>query len=193
MGRGRRGSTRLLVLATLVGLSFALDPGLPGGEDVAVERPVVFTTWRILGVEDGLPDASIRSVRVVGDEVWVGTDGGLGLLRDHGWGVWTADDGLPGAPISAIDEEPGTGDMWLGTLGGGLVRFTAGRFDRFTQFDSGLAGDQVFAVVAAEERIWVATNGGISSLEPATGSWDLHVEPTVGVAAGRGAAARSCP
>jgi len=166
-----------VALATLMGFVGVADAGSSVRKEKTVDGPRVYSTWQTFTAEDGLPDTSIRSIRVSGDDVWVGTDAGLALRRDDGWTGWTAADRLPEAPISAIDEDPRTGDLWLGTLGGGLVRFTAGRFDRFTQFNSGLAGDQVFAVAVAEGRTWAATNGGISSYEPTADSWELYVEP----------------
>lgn len=166
-----------VALAALTGFVAVADAGRSVREEKAVDGPRVYSTWQTFTADDGLPDASVRSLHVSGDAVWVGTDAGLALRRDGGWKGWTAADGLPEAPISAIDEDPRTGDLWLGTLGGGLVRFTAGRFDRFTQFNSGLAGDQVLAVAVAEDRIWAATNGGISSYEPTVDGWDLYLDP----------------
>jgi hypothetical protein len=170
------GAARAVVLATVVALVGLTDSGGSDRGDRADGAPVDLE-WRTYGVEDGLPGASVRSIHVSGDDLWVGTDSGLALGRDGRWTGWTTDDGLPRAPISAIDVDPRTGDVWLGTLGEGLVRFTAGRFDRFTQFNSGLAGDQVFDVAVEDGGILAATNGGLSSFEPATDVWDLFVEP----------------
>jgi ABC-type branched-subunit amino acid transport system substrate-binding protein len=78
--------------------------------------------------------------------------------------------------ITAIDVDPETDDLWLGTWGGGLVRFSAGRFDKFDQLNGGLAGDLVFAVAVAGERVWAATNAGLSSFDPIREVWDLHAE-----------------
>jgi ABC-type branched-subunit amino acid transport system substrate-binding protein len=172
---GRRAS--VVLLAAAMGAQGATRAENSAGKATAVVGPRVYVQWQTFAVEDGLPDASIRTIHVSGDDVWVGTDSGLARWRDDRWRSWTADDGLPGAPIGAIDTDPRTGDVWLGTQGGGLIRFTAGRFDRFTQFNSGLAGDQVFAVAVAGGRVWAAGNGGISAFEPAGGSWDLYLEP----------------
>ncbi len=160
----------LMVLFALQGS----DP--PGSAEVGMgdELPFVYTTWRTFTTADGLPDDKIRVVRVWGDKVWVGTEGGLALFKEGVWESWTSKDGLPWPSISAIDVSPKTEDVWLGTWGGGLVRFTGGRFDRFDQLNSGLAGNLVFAVLVDGDRIWAATNGGISSFDTRSGTWSLH-------------------
>jgi len=140
-----------------------------------------YPTWQTFTTEDGLPDSSIRAIRVTDDGVWVGTDGGLALREDGTWRSWSAADGLPDAPVTAIDVDARTGDTWLGTWGRGLVRFTGGRFDRFTQFNSGLAGDLILDIVVDDGIVWTATNEGISSFKPTTGSWGLYLEARVDV------------
>jgi len=161
--------------AALVSLGLALGPFTPvSALPPDLGSPLVYTAWRNIGVPEGLPNDSIRSVRVVDDQVWVGTDGGVSRLERGEWKSWTAADGLPPYPISAIDLDLETRDLWLGTWGGGIVRFTAGRADSFNQFNSGLAGDLVFAVVVAEGRVWAATNGGLSVFDPPADSWELY-------------------
>jgi hypothetical protein len=88
--------------------------------------------------------------------------------------TWNHDDGLPVDAVSAIDIDPETHEVWLGTWGGGLVRFSGGRFDTFNQFNSGLAGDLVFDVALKHGRVWAATVGGVSSYDPATDRWELY-------------------
>jgi len=146
------------------------------GADAERAGPSFYPDWKTYTSSDGLPDASIRAIRVVGDDVWVGTAGGLALRGRDGWRCWTAEDGLPEASVSAIDVDARTGDVWLGTWGGGLVRFTGGRFDRFTQFNSGLAGDLILDVSVLNGVVWVATNAGVSSFEPTAESWGLYLE-----------------
>jgi ABC-type branched-subunit amino acid transport system substrate-binding protein len=99
---------------------------------------------------------------------------------DADWRALGDRDGFPRAAISAGATDQRTGDVWVGTWGGGLVRSTAGRFDRFTQFNSGLAGDLIFDVTVVGGRIWVATNAGVSSYEPTTNNWGLYLDPAEG-------------
>ncbi|MHC4768628.1 MAG: ABC transporter substrate-binding protein [Planctomycetota bacterium] len=150
-------------------------PAAPPREE-PVRRPVVYDGWQTYTTGNGLPDDRILAVRVAGDGVWVGTAGGLARFENGSWTTWTADDRQPLPAISAIDLDPRSHDVWLGTWGGGLVRFTGGRFDRYSQLNSGLAGNLVFAVAVTGDRVWAATNGGLSSFSVNSDTWDLHFE-----------------
>ncbi|MHC5008016.1 MAG: ABC transporter substrate-binding protein [Planctomycetota bacterium] len=150
-------------------------PAAPPGEE-PVHLPVVYDDWQTFTTGDGLPDDRVRAVHVAGDTVWVGTEGGLARFENGSWTSWTATDGLPAPAISAIDLDPRSRDIWLGTWGGGLARFTGGRFDRYGQLNSGLAGNLVFAVAVTGDRVWAATNGGLSSYDLISDTWDLHFE-----------------
>jgi len=145
-------------------------------DESAIGDAEVFSTWTTYTTRDGLPDDRVRAVRVDGDRVWIGTDGGLalveGTLRRH----WTAKDGLPHPVVNAIDVDASTGDVWLGTMGGGMARFTGGRFDAFHQLNSGLAGNLVFDVRVADGNVWCATNGGVSVYDVRNKSWSLYAE-----------------
>ena len=171
-GKGRILSTVGAIAATC---AVALGPGqaVSGSEGSSVK---VYGTWRVFTKADGLPHDRIRSLRVSGGQVWVGTEKGLALHEDGIWKKWGAQDGLPWPAISAIDVDEKTHDVWLGTWGGGLVRFCGGRFEQFNQFNSGLAGDLVFAVAVIGDRVWAATNGGLSSFDFIRDEWDLHAE-----------------
>jgi len=76
--------------------------------------------------------------------------------------------------ISATATDPSTHEIWIGTWGNGLYRQTAGRLDRFDQFNSGLAGNIVFDVLYVGGRVWAATNGGLSVYDPTRREWELH-------------------
>ncbi len=140
------------------------------------EPPVVYESWHTYTTRDGLPHDKILAIHVLDGAVWVGTAGGLALLEGDAWTSWTEHEGLPWPEVSAIDIDTRTGDVWLGTWGGGLIRFSGGRFDQFNQLNSGLAGNLVFAVVAAGDRVWAATNAGLSTLNTVSDTWDLHFE-----------------
>jgi ABC-type branched-subunit amino acid transport system substrate-binding protein len=133
----------------------------------------VYTTWRTFTTRDGLPHNSIRAIRVFEDQVWVGTADGLAMREGQSFRSWTRKDGLPARVISAIDVDPVTRDVWLGTWGWGLVRFTAGRFDQFDQMSTGLAGNLVFDVVVDGDRVWAATNAGVSLFDVRHDTWEL--------------------
>jgi ligand-binding sensor domain-containing protein len=65
--------------------------------------------------------------------------------------------------------------VWIATMGG-LSRYSAGRFDAFTQLSSGLANDVVYSVAVQGDFVWVATAAGGSRLNTRTGEWTLFNE-----------------
>lgn len=139
-------------------------------------QPQAPAHWEVFTVRDGLPDDGIREIQIHGEMIWVGTDAGLAISARPGWKSWRTFDADPrlGPPaVSRICIDARTRDAWIGTWGWGLYRCSAGRFERFDQLGSGIAGDIVFAVAAGNERVWVATNGGLSSFEPRSGTWSL--------------------
>ena len=169
----------------LVGCVILAAPAACGAaapfDDAGGQRSV-HSAWRTYTTRDGLPHDGIRAVHVFGEQVWVGTDGGLALYEAGAWKSWTRNrESLPAQIISAIEVDPKTRDVWLGTWGDGLVRLSAGRFDRFDQINSGLAGNLVFDITIFGNRIWAATNGGISSFDPFSDTWRLYFARRSGV------------
>jgi ligand-binding sensor domain-containing protein len=89
---------------------------------------------------------------------------------------WTEKDGLPWRVVTAIDVDPKTGDVWLGLFGGGLARFSGGRFDHWHQLNSGLVNDVVYGVAVENDNIWAATTAGASRYNTVTGEWTIFTE-----------------
>ncbi len=159
---------------------------LPAGAD---ELPYVYTKWKHFTVHEGLPNDHIMSVKADGPRVWIGTEDGLACLdkptgKITTWEFTDADnDGradepytLPWKVITAIDVDPKTGDVWLGLFGGGLARYSAGRFDHFHQLNSGLVNDVVYGVAIENENVWAATTAGASRYNTVTGEWSIYTE-----------------
>jgi len=144
----------------------------------APKLPFVYTKWRQFTVADGLPNDHIFAVKVDGPRVWIGTENGLAML-DKGTGKirsWTEKDGLPWRVVTAIDVDQKTGDVWLGLFGGGLARFSGGRFDHWHQLNSGLVNDVVYGVAVENDNIWAATTAGASRYNIKTGEWTIFTE-----------------
>ena len=143
------------------------------------ELPYVYTKWKHFTVADGLPNDHIFAVKADGPRIWVGTEDGLALI-DKPSGkvarVWKEKDGLPFRAITAIDVDPKTGDVWLGLFGGGLARYSAGRFDHFHQLNSGLINDVVYGVAVQDDFVWAATTAGASRYHPVNGTWKIFTE-----------------
>ena len=96
--------------------------------------------------------------------VWVGTNRGFGYIAQGKYRQFTAADGAGSHRIRAIVADR-DGVVWLGTEGGGLLRYENDRFTRFTQQD-GLASDMVYALAKDNAgRLWIGTyKGGVDVL-----------------------------
>jgi len=140
--------------------------------------PYVYTRWEQFTKAEGLPDDHVFAVKADGDRVWIGTEDGLACLnkRTHEVQTWREADGLPWRVVTGIDVDPKTGEVWLGLFGGGLARFSGGRFDHWHQLNSGLVNDVVYGVCVENENIWAATTAGASRYTPATGEWAIFTE-----------------
>ncbi len=157
----------------------AAPPGTPTSGADSEKLPEVYRSWQTFTTRDGLPHGGlphndVLALRVAGDQLWVGTKGGLALREGGVWKSWTEADGLPCAMITAIDIDDRSHDVWLGSWGEGLIRLSGGRFDKFDQLNSGMAGNLVFAVAVVGHHIWAATNGGLISFDTINDAWELH-------------------
>jgi ligand-binding sensor domain-containing protein len=158
----------LALLAVTVAFGADQPPGLP----------YVYTKWKHFTVADGLPNDHIFAVKADGDHIWIGTEDGLALLDKKTGKIrsWGEKDGLPWRVVVGIDVDPKTGDVWLALFGGGLARFSGGRFDSFTQLNSGLVNDVVYGVAVEHENIWAATTAGASRYNTVTHEWTIFNE-----------------
>ncbi|MCW5966150.1 MAG: hypothetical protein KIT83_19080 [Bryobacterales bacterium] len=156
-----------LLVIVLTGLAFA-EPG----------TPYVYKNWRQFTVEDGLPNDHIFAVKSQGNHIWVGTENGLARIDKRSGKVesWTEAEGLPWRVVTGIDVNPRTGEVWLALFGGGLARFSAGRFDHWHQMNSGIVNDVAYGVAVQDEFVWVATTAGASRYNTVTKEWQIFTE-----------------
>lgn len=148
-------------------------------KDPSPGLPFVYEHWEVFTPESthgGLPNEHIFYVKVDGKRVWIGTEDGLACYEEGKFKNWNKKDGLPWHVISGIDVSPVTGDVWLALFGGGLCRFSGGRFDHFHQLNSGLVNDVVYGVAVQDHMIWAATTAGVSSYNTVTGEWTIYTE-----------------
>jgi frataxin-like iron-binding protein CyaY len=159
-----------IALCAVAGLAAAAGP--------AEKLPYVYTKWKQFTVEDGLPNDHIFAVKVDGPRVWIGTEDGLAMLDKRTGKIksWTEKDGLPFRAVTAIDVDKKTGDVWLGLFGGGLARFSGGRFDHWHQLNSGLVNDVVYGVAVENDNVWAATTAGASRYNVKTHEWTIFTE-----------------
>ena len=125
-----------------------------------------------LGVDDGLPNATIYSVQQdKSGYLWLGSTNS-GLLRFDGYrfdefAVLTSaelqQNQTPDVGVVLIDKHD---NIWAGTWGLGLSRLDAGTqtLHRYTEAH-GLAGNQIQALMLdAQHRLWVGTTSGLSRI-----------------------------
>jgi len=143
--------------------------------DKKLENMPIYGNWKTYTTKDGLPSDKIYSVRVDEDRVWAGTNHGLALLENGKWTVYDEEDGLAHRSVLSIDVSPITGDLWAATMSG-LNRFSGGKFEKYTQFNSGLANDVIYSVICDGKDVWVATGGGAGVLDTYTGKWGIYTE-----------------
>ena len=144
----------------------------------AEKLPYVYTKWKHFTTEDGLPNDHIFAVKVDGPRVWVGTENGLAMIDKRTGKIksWGEKDGLPFKVVTGIAVHPKTGDVWLALFGGGLARFSGGRFDHFHQLNSGLVNDVVYGVAIENDNIWAATTAGANRYNTVSGEWTIFTE-----------------
>lgn len=114
---------------------------------------------------DGL---AANEVRALAEDrqgrLWVGTNGGLSLLQPDGrFRSFGAADLFPEAGVVAILEDAASGALWLGTLGGGLLRFRPADGElRRLQAGDGLRSDDIgFLVEDVTGHFWLGTSAGL--------------------------------
>ena len=159
-------------------LLWALPLMALAAETPPLALPYVYTQWEQFTTSNGLPNDHIFAVRAAGDKVWVGTENGLACYdkRTRTFKSWTEKEGLPWRVVSALDVNPKTGEVWVGMFGGGLARFSAGRFDHFNQMNSGLVNDVVYGVAIEHDNVWAATTAGASRYDTVKDKWTIFTE-----------------
>jgi PAS domain S-box-containing protein len=106
---------------------------------------------------EGLPGNAVLSIAgKAGDGVWVGTYNGLAHIRADVVTTYTIRNGLPRNDIRGllVDRQ---GNVWIGTDGGGLCRFSNGKFETLTTAN-GLSSNSV-GVIAQDSAgtLWIGT------------------------------------
>ena len=135
----------------------------------------LYGNWRNFTSKDGLPGDKTYCVRIDGERVLVGTHEGLAVYENGKWRTYTTKDGLAHNGILAIDVSEQTGDVWLGTMGG-LTRWSTGKFENFTQMNSGMPNDLIYGVLCDGKDVWVATGGGAGQYDTYTKRWEIFTE-----------------
>ncbi|MCK6543108.1 ATP-binding protein [bacterium] len=129
-------------------------------------KDALFITY---GNEEGILDNVIQCLFVDRkNRVWLGTDLGVSML-DFGnqntrhTSLHLGTNGLPNFPIHALYEDP-EGAMWIGTDGGGLTRWSDGKYKLYNK-TNGLTNNFINVVLKDRSGIvWIGTKGGLHAL-----------------------------
>jgi PAS domain S-box-containing protein len=112
--------------------------------------------------EQGLPENDVRSIVQTRDGyLWLATEEGLARFDGVHFKVFDKHsvDAIKNNFILSLFEDS-EGTLWIGSWGGGLTRFSRGRFDTYTKSD-GLGDDIVNAITQDRDgHIWIGTGGG---------------------------------
>jgi len=148
------------------------------GSATASEHPPLF---KLLGRFDIGQNIYARSLLAADDTLWVGTSAGLmdiSLVEYTPRKIYTRDDGMANEYVFAVGRER-SGDIWLGTNGGGASRFRDGEIKTF--FPShGLADYWVYAF--AQQRngdLWIGTWAGANKMDPDAETFETYVEELI--------------
>ncbi len=171
-----RTSLQAVALAAIMS-TLAVQAQSPSAKG-PVKLPYVYTKWKQFTTAEGLPNDHIFAVKADGPKVWVGTEDGLACIDKRTGKIqsWGEKDGLPFKVVTALEVDKKTGDLWLGMFGGGLARFSGGRFDHWNQLNSGLVNDVVYGVALQGDNVWSATTAGCSRFNTKTGEWTIFNE-----------------
>ncbi|MEW6364578.1 MAG: two-component regulator propeller domain-containing protein [Acidobacteriota bacterium] len=121
-------------------------------------------TWRSWGPEQGLPSRAVTAFAEDHDgAIWIATQRGLARLYNEKLTTWTRSGGIPEVFLTALYIDP-KGTLWVGTLGGGLLRYTRGRFAQITGAQ-GLPADTIWAILEdASGNLWMSSNQGVMTV-----------------------------
>jgi len=140
---------------------------------VATDLP---DTWIVFTTQNSdLPHDRVLAVaRDEADNLWFGTEAGLGYYDGAEWQTYRAEDlGLEQDKVHAL-EVGSDGRLWVGTSAGAAV-FDGQKWTPFTAATSGLLENFVMSLAITPwpqgDVVWFGTHSGVSRLDTATGDW----------------------
>jgi len=118
------------------------------------------TGWFFLNRTNGLPQDWVCSLTEDRERnLWVGTSGGLALLRERKVTMYSPPDDWQGRPVYSITRAQ-DGSVWAATEGAGVYRFDGVNWQHYG-VEEGLANLFVWSVFEDSQRqIWAGTWGG---------------------------------
>jgi ligand-binding sensor domain-containing protein len=93
--------------------------------------------------------------------IWIGTYNGLIKWRNNTITTFSTTEGLSDSYITAICEDRDR-NLWVGTNGGGINRFSRGRWTAMRDIDDFTASSVLSIVEDREGSLWVCTSNGLN-------------------------------
>ncbi|MBX7223664.1 MAG: GAF domain-containing protein [Blastocatellia bacterium] len=109
----------------------------------------------------GLTAKTVHSVLAGRDgSIWLGTSSDLVCLAGNKVTTFGREQGIPPFPVWALLEDR-QGRIWIGSRGGGLLKYEGGHFTRYGKKE-GWPDETIFNLVEDPKGgLWAATNGGL--------------------------------
>ncbi|MBV7327073.1 IPT/TIG domain-containing protein [Chloroflexi bacterium TSY] len=113
-------------------------------------------------------------------EIWLGTPNSLQIFNGTAFATEQSSINVT-ALISSSLPTSSAGNIWVGTGANGVYRHVNGTWQTMNRANSGLAADDVTALVQDDQgRIWVGTgSAGVSVFDPDATSWATFDDSTV--------------
>jgi signal transduction histidine kinase/ligand-binding sensor domain-containing protein len=121
-------------------------------------------TWT---TEQGLPGDTVRAIQQTRDGyLWIATQGGLARfdgVRFHVFNQQSVKEFRTNECSQLLEDR--AGQLWIGTIGGGLLRYAAGKFTAYGR-DEGLASDVVIRLFEDRAgRLWITSYENLTMFE----------------------------
>ncbi len=112
---------------------------------------------------DGLNSIGANTITKKGDEIWIGTNNGINILRNSRISSFAGNSRLGNSNINSLYADK-RGDVWIGSMGGYGRIFQDNLF--FMSQEEGFINDEVQSIIEDKEgRIWMATMDGLVRLD----------------------------
>ena len=120
---------------------------------------------RVYTKKDGLPnDQPMALLARPNGQLLVGSNCGFSIFDGKRFRKYFEKDGLTNTCIWSLAQDSKE-NVWIGTYGGGLFKFTNGHFTQFSKAD-GLPDTVVTKIVVAQDdSLWIATPNGLSHMQ----------------------------
>jgi len=117
----------------------------------------------------------VTALQELGEDLWVGTQGGLVQISPAGETYYTRADGLPGDFVTALAADP-SGRLWIGTWGGGVAVFEEGQRVSYA-FSTGRY-NYVLDLAVGGNKVWMMSPSGLMIFDLETEAWTPYQKIT---------------